>query len=62
MAHTLKVIQFFSIYKCTNLSPELLAGVPAWQWATLLALGAFGQHLNMRVYQLLGASPRPWQQ
>lgn len=52
MAHGLKALQFYCIYKCTDLT--VFSGIPAWQWVAAGTLLAAGQHLNMRVYQLLG--------
>ena len=52
LAHLLKVVQFYSIYRCTDLS--LVGVIPQWQWVAGATLLLAGQHLNMRVYQLLG--------
>ena len=48
----IKLAQFISIYRCVDLS--VFSSMPPWQWAWLIVLLGVGQHLNYRVFKLLG--------
>ena len=52
LAHALKVVQFASTAALTDWSA--LRAAPLWAWLVCAVVVAFGQHLNYRVYALLG--------
>lgn len=52
-ANVLKVVQFASIYMCTDV-PAVLSGLTVQTVVLAGLLLAFGQHLNYKVYELLG--------